>query len=142
MKIKFKFIIVRPGGNDTAIVEGFVPKSARKKLNDKIIWQFPNVEQCSFYEMDRVSNIVRFCMMGGEFSGNAMLAITYLLLKGQSVALALTKSRDDKRFIQKFLIQQPSKSVQTVTIEKNKNGFSRTILQNGAEIVNRGEITL
>ncbi len=95
---KFSFSIVRPGGNDTAIIDGFVPKSLRRPLNDKIIKQFPSVEQCGFYQVDIKKNLVKFSMLGGEFSGNAMLAITYLVLKGTTGKLKV-KSSGYSKFI-------------------------------------------
>lgn len=88
----FTISILRPGGNDTAIVKGFIPKSIRKPLNDKVRKEFPSVEQCGFYEMKEKKRLVIFNMMGGEFSGNAMLAVTYLVLKGKSGKLRIISS--------------------------------------------------
>ncbi|OGK24671.1 hypothetical protein A3A46_01395 [Candidatus Roizmanbacteria bacterium RIFCSPLOWO2_01_FULL_37_13] len=89
-------ILQTAGGNDTAIVDGFVPKSLRKVLNDRIIKQFPNVEQCGFCEFKAKKDLVKFSMMGGEFSGNAILAITYAVLKGKNGGLNIKSSGSNK----------------------------------------------
>ncbi|OGK23816.1 hypothetical protein A2954_02955 [Candidatus Roizmanbacteria bacterium RIFCSPLOWO2_01_FULL_37_12] len=103
---KYNISLVRPGGNDTAIINGFIPNGLRKVLNKEIIRKFPNVEQCGFYEQNE-NKTVNFCMMGGEFSGNAILALTYLILKGESGKLT-TLSSGAKKVIQSGINENKS----------------------------------
>jgi diaminopimelate epimerase len=80
----YKFTILRPGGNDTAVVEGIVNKDLRKKINRAIMQKYPHVEQVGFYDFDQISNTYRLEMAGGEFCGNAARSLAHLILKGQT----------------------------------------------------------
>lgn len=80
MPKKIKVTIVKPAGNDTALVEGIPAKKYRKQINDKIMQLFPNVEQVGFY---KTSSTPRLEMAGGEFCGNATRSFAYLFLKGK-----------------------------------------------------------
>lgn len=93
---QYKITVLRPGGNDTALVEGIVKKSKRKLLNDLIMQSFPNVEQVGFYEYDRKSNTATLEMAGGEFCGNATRSLAYLLLNGKKGEMRINVSGTTK----------------------------------------------
>ncbi len=80
---QYEFTILRPGGNDTALVRNIVPKEERKRINDAIMSNFPYVEQVGFYSYNRKDNTGRLAMAGGEFCGNALRSLAYLLLEGK-----------------------------------------------------------
>lgn len=77
-----QYSVLRPGGNDTALVKGVEtdPKK-RKKVNDKIMSQHSNVEQVGFVNLDPDS--AELMMAGGEFCGNATRSTAWLTLEGQ-----------------------------------------------------------
>src|SRR6185369_17666614 len=77
---KIKVTILKPAGNDTALVEGIPARKDRKKINDKIMQLFPKVEQVGFYKTTRTP---RMEMAGGEFCGNATRSFAYLFFKGK-----------------------------------------------------------
>ena len=77
--MKMKVTILKPAGNDTALVEGIPAKTDRKKINDKIMELFPNVEQVGFYDLKNS----KLEMAGGEFCGNATRSFAYLALNGK-----------------------------------------------------------
>lgn len=91
-KTKYEITILRPGGNDTALVKGIVRKSFRKKINDEIMKKYSNVEQVGFYAFDKKRNLARLEMAGGEFCGNATRSLSYLLLDGKKGDLTLKVS--------------------------------------------------
>lgn len=79
-----KITILRPGGNDTALVPLLleVPEQ-RKKLNDTIMSAYPNVEQVGFYSLQPNKEFdAQLIMAGGEFCGNATRSTTFLALGG------------------------------------------------------------
>jgi len=79
----YNFIITRPGGNDTCLINGIVrDPTERKRINDRIMKLFPNVEQVGFIELGNVSS--ELMMAGGEFCGNATRSTAYLSLRGRS----------------------------------------------------------
>ena len=83
MKRVYKFSIISPAGNNTALVKGIVKDfQIKKRLNDIIMKKFPNVEQVGFYDFVKKKNLGKLEMAGGEFCGNALRSIAYLLLKG------------------------------------------------------------
>lgn len=77
--MKIKVTILKPAGNDTALVEEIPAKKDRKKINDKIMDFFPNVEQVGFYDL----KTLKLEMAGGEFCGNATRSFAYLALNGK-----------------------------------------------------------
>lgn len=79
-KIIKDILIVRPGGNDTALVLG-INKSKKEKriINDEIMKKFPNVEQVGFVDLKKPE----LQMAGGEFCGNATRSTAYLTLQGK-----------------------------------------------------------
>ena len=72
--------ILNPGGNITALIEGTNrPLEERKMINDKIMTEFPMVEQVGFIDYSPT----RLVMAGGEFCGNATRCAAFLTLKGK-----------------------------------------------------------
>lgn len=88
----YKISILRPGGNDTALVEGIVNKTDRKAINNSLMQSFPNVEQVGFYKYDAKNSKAVLEMAGGEFCGNATRSLAYLLLKGNIGELSIDVS--------------------------------------------------
>lgn len=89
---KYKTSIIRPGGNDTALVKGIVSETDKKNINNSIMQSFPNVEQVGFYEYDAKNSKATLEMAGGEFCGNATRSLAYLLLKGKKGELSIKVS--------------------------------------------------
>jgi diaminopimelate epimerase len=63
------------------LVEGVEPDLDRRFINDKILKLFPTVEQVGFYSCNKDKAILE--MAGGEFCGNALRSLAYLLLGGK-----------------------------------------------------------
>ncbi|MBP9846923.1 MAG: hypothetical protein KBD43_12775 [Saprospiraceae bacterium] len=74
--------IVRPGGNDTAIVWDDVPRELQGSLSKKIQATYPGIEQVMFVEEGK-NGLVRGQMAGGEFCGNATRSLGYLIMDGK-----------------------------------------------------------
>ncbi len=73
------FIILRPAGNDTALVSGIVKDPVKRKaIADVIQREFPNVEQVGFINPDKKN--AELLMTGGEFCGNATRSAVYHIL--------------------------------------------------------------
>lgn len=71
---------IRPGGNDTALVEGISrSRKEKKKINDTIMREFPFIEQVGFIDLKKPE----LQMAGGEFCGNATRSCVYLYLDGR-----------------------------------------------------------
>src|SRR4051812_12238872 len=75
--------ILRPGGNDTALIAGIPKKKMRRAINDAVMQKFLSIEQVGFYEFNFIKNEARLEMAGGEFCGNATRSLAYLLLNGK-----------------------------------------------------------
>lgn len=85
------YCIVRPGGNDTALVTGIeLDPLRRKEINDAIMRQNPGVEQVGFVQLDARSP--QLVMAGGEFCANATRATAWLALNGQAGDVSVTVS--------------------------------------------------
>lgn len=81
---KYRVSILRPGGNDTMLIKGLIKDPDRKKLiNDQMMALFPNVEQVGFYDFNLRTNIATLDMAGGEFCGNALRSLAFLILKAK-----------------------------------------------------------
>ncbi len=79
-KIIKNITILRPGGNDTALVPGLNwTKIEMKLINDRIMNLYKNVEQVGFIDLKKPE----LQMAGGEFCGNATRSAAYLALKGK-----------------------------------------------------------
>jgi len=72
--------IIRPGGNDTALIAGLYSVLERRKINKAILKKYPTVEQVGFYYYDKQKNLAFLEMAGGEFCGNASRSLAYLLI--------------------------------------------------------------
>lgn len=88
MKKQYSYSIYRPGGNDTALVETKVDDLAmRRKINQVIINQNPNVEQVAFVYWQKNPMLkqkqANFSMAGYEFSGNGLRAACTYFLKNK-----------------------------------------------------------
>jgi len=74
-----QYEILRPGGNDTAVVYGIVEnKETRKMINDAIMAANPNVEQVGFLDFSNMQSPT-VMMAGGEFCGNFLRSCAYLI---------------------------------------------------------------
>ena len=88
--------LIRPGGNDTALVPGINYSSAsRKSINNNILGKFPNIEQVGFIDLTNSSKPI-LEMAGGEFCGNATRSTAYLALNGQAGEVSITVSGVEK----------------------------------------------
>lgn len=77
-----RYSILRPGGNDTALVFGIEKNlEKRKQINNEIMSQNPNVEQVGFVNLDKSSP--ELMMAGEEFCGNATRSTAWLVLDGK-----------------------------------------------------------
>lgn len=99
MKKNFIITLLRPAGNDTALVEGFVKKTKRRVVGEKIMQMYPNVEQVGFYKLNEDNTQAQLIMAGGEFCGNATRALAYLALKGKIGQITI-KASGTKQFLQ------------------------------------------
>ena len=88
--------ILRPGGNDTALVQGidYSPEE-RKAINDAIMESYTNVEQVGFYDTTDPKKPT-LIMAGGEFCGNATRSVALLALKGKEGEVNISVSGVDK----------------------------------------------
>ncbi len=80
--MKYYYQILRPGGNDTALVYSLINNpNKRKQINDNILQQNPNIEQVGFVDLSE--NIKKLLMAGSEFCGNATRSTAWLALQGR-----------------------------------------------------------
>jgi histidine racemase len=80
--MKYTYNIYKPSGNDTALVLGLVSNNdLRKRINQKIQKQHPNVEQVGFVE--KIRNEYFLEMAGGEFCGNSTRSAVHYFLGGE-----------------------------------------------------------
>ncbi len=86
-----QYSVLRPGGNDTALVIGIETDSKRRKaINDQIMSQQSNVEQVGFVNLDPKN--AELMMAGGEFCGNATRSTAWQVLKGQAGEISIKVS--------------------------------------------------
>ena len=91
MNKKYQITILRPGGNNTALVNSKAKKLfKRKAINDLLLKAFPDVEQVGFIKSS--TKYPKLTMAGGEFCGNATRSFAYLLLNGKKGMLTLKVS--------------------------------------------------
>ncbi|MFZ2024917.1 MAG: GNAT family N-acetyltransferase [Microgenomates group bacterium] len=88
----YQFRMMRPGGNDTCLIETGMNLSDqdRKIFNDEIMAAYPNIEQVGFVSLTQP--VPRLTMAGGEFCGNATRSAAYLALNGEPGELLMTVS--------------------------------------------------
>jgi len=92
----YTYTILKPGGNNTAIVEPLVLNKALKKIiNDEIILRNPKVEQVGF--IDRKNKVLE--MAGGEFCGNATRCAAYLFLNKKPGTIQIKVSGAKRKLI-------------------------------------------
>ncbi len=116
----YSFRIVRPGGNDTCLIETTMNLSDqdRKLFNDLIMESYPNVEQVGFISLNKP--VARLTMAGGEFCGNATRSTAYQALNGMpgeilmsvsgvSTLLKAGVTETKEAFAQMPIIQDPSR---------------------------------
>ncbi len=98
MNDEYRFVIMRPGGNDTCLYFGVVEdQEKRKRLNDLIMATYPNVEQVGFIDISPTGPTLM--MTGGEFCGNATRSTAWLALRGKSgeISIQVSGVRDKLR---------------------------------------------
>ncbi|MDR0199881.1 MAG: hypothetical protein LBI43_04810 [Streptococcaceae bacterium] len=82
--------IWNPAGNITALVDGLIwDLDERKRVNDAIMAEHPEVEQVGFLSELKNSS-AELLMAGGEFCGNASRCAAMSLLDGHAGELRLT----------------------------------------------------
>lgn len=88
-----KYIICRPGGNDTALVYGinYTPED-KKKINDAIMAKHSNVEQVGFIDLNQTPELK---MAGGEFCGNATRSAANCYLEGKKGNIKIIVNETD-----------------------------------------------
>lgn len=89
------FMILRPGGNDTALVKGVVTDPlTKRRVNQLIMESYPSVEQVGFVDLSEPPELM---MAGGEFCGNATRSTAWLALGGtQGEALVKVSGVENK----------------------------------------------
>ena len=93
----FKYKILTPGGNDTALVIGntHLDVVQRRAVQETILQKHKNVEQVGFLGNDAHTPLL--CMAGGEFCGNAVRAATWHYLDGQPGEIFIDVSGSSKK---------------------------------------------
>ena len=125
------FSIVRPGGNDTAVVWDNVTRQQQAAIASLIQKTYPGIEQVMFVERNPETGKIRGQMAGGEFCGNATRSLGYLLLNGKEGSIDLEVSGTS----QPMTVMVKDGSAQTM-IPINKNLSSVVTLDNGEMVVN------
>ena len=98
--IKFKYKILNPGGNKTALVEGLdFSKEERVKVNNIILEDNKDVEQVGF--IDRSKRKLE--MAGGEFCMNATRCAIYEFLEKKGVAVWIRKTENPNEAVKELL---------------------------------------
>lgn len=89
--MKIEYEILKPSGNDTALVRGIDFSDKQKKIiNDEIMKKHKNVEQVGF-----ISNTsYELQMAGGEFCGNATRSAAFCYLKGKEGNIKIIVNKD------------------------------------------------
>ena len=77
-----RVVIVRPGGNDTAIIFDSIPRGEQVELSLRIQKAYPGIEQVMFVERG-MQERVRGQMAGGEFCGNTTRSLGFVLRDGK-----------------------------------------------------------
>lgn len=86
---KYKYVVYKPGGNNTALVECMITDPVLKKtVNDLIMAKNPTVEQVGFIDQEQL----RLEMAGGEFCGNATRCAAFTFLKEKAGSILIKTS--------------------------------------------------
>lgn len=89
------FVILRPAGNDTALVLNPIEdEQLRQQINNRILSKYPSVEQVGFVNLSSKSS--KLIMAGGEFCGNAARCTAWIAQKGKPGEIALSVSGVDQ----------------------------------------------
>jgi len=105
-----KFVILRPSGNDTALISGIIRETKeRKRIADLVQQIYPNVEQVGFVNYEPGN--AELMMTGGEFCGNATSSAAYHLLAGKPGEIKIKVSGVKNRI--------------SAGVTKNGEGFSQ-----------------
>lgn len=118
------------------LIKGIVKKSSKKLLNDLVMRMFPNVEQVGFYSFNRKKNSARLEMAGGEFCGNALRSLAYMLLKGKKGEITIAVSGTKERL--RAGVKLPGTAYAQMPINSSK---SLKKLRNGLFRIDLGGIT-
>jgi diaminopimelate epimerase/ribosomal protein S18 acetylase RimI-like enzyme len=98
MQVK-QISLLRPGGNDTALVPmSYQTYDQRQKslINDAIMTKYTNIEQVGFIDLSNRSE-PSLQMAGGEFCGNATRSTAFLSLEGQPGEVSIQVSGVNRR---------------------------------------------
>lgn len=136
-----QIFIGRPGGNDTALINGieFNPL-IRKDISLAIMEKYPNVEQVGFIDLSN-SNKPKLQMAGGEFCGNATRLTAYLALRGEpgeieieisGVNQPLNAGVDQQGYA---WVQMPIRSGNVNFLLEKRDGFSLVNLEGITQVV-------
>jgi len=88
-----KYLICKPGGNDTALVYGMdYTLEQKKKINDAIMAKHSNVEQVGFIDLNKNPELQ---MAGGEFCGNATRSAANVYLAGKQGSIQIVINSKD-----------------------------------------------
>ena len=78
--MKLKYFRIDPGGNVTAILKGNFSKQEKIEISKTILSLDAKIEQVGFWrEPKNPQALARLEMMGGEFCGNAIRCLAYLI---------------------------------------------------------------
>ncbi len=80
-----KYILASPTQNITAIVESCVPIERQAEVGAKIMEAEPTCEQVAFLLKDLEGADIHFRMAGGEFCGNATMAVAAFYCKKNEI---------------------------------------------------------
>jgi len=150
--MNIQYIVVRPGGNDTALVTGIQDDSNKRKIiNDQIMRENLNVEQVGFVNLD--PDNTELMMAGGEFCGNATRSTAWLSLNGQPGKIEIKVSgvseilqagvKDNgEAWTQMPIYSDPDR----ISIDDEGNaivemdGITQVVMKNPFESIDEGEI--
>lgn len=111
-----KYILASPTQNITAIVESFVPIDRQAEVGAKIMEAEPACEQVAFLLKDIEGADIHFRMAGGEFCGNATMAVAAFYCKKNEI----TKK--------KVLVKvEGTKNTVEVDIEKEGSNYTGSV---------------
>ena len=79
--MKIKYELISASGNPTAIIYGRFSPAEKQKINKLIFENNALVEQIGYLFYENENKMIKFEMMGNEFSGNGCRAAAFSLLK-------------------------------------------------------------
>lgn len=96
MQQSINYSVIAPSGNLTAIVTTPVARSRQIPLATAILNRNQAIEQVGFLEISQNTGCIRLQMMGGEFCGNAVRAIAFLLYRNRLSPITMEVSGNDQ----------------------------------------------